>query len=228
MDVYIYGLIDPRDRRIKYVGQTVDFERRHKQHCDEVGDTAKCVWVGELRDRGLSPDIVQLEVATQQAASYKENWWIQVLRANGEELTNTAKPTRDSHDFTHMLIDRVLDDSVERQKFLATGLAAVAALFMLVPFVADWPFGMPWYLSLAVTVSIPLSTFVIVQFWVSVIPMHLYEVPGEVTLRSLWESYRKWENVTDYKTFSTVRNIVVLSVGIPIAILIMILTGGLQ
>ena len=42
--VHIYGLVDPRDRRIKYVGQTVNMSYRLSQHIKEQGSTPKCKW----------------------------------------------------------------------------------------------------------------------------------------------------------------------------------------
>lgn len=67
LKVHIYGLRDPRDGKIRYVGKTasppsfrlqshVDFARRHPENSRPVS-----AWIRELYSWGLKPEIVLLE-----------------------------------------------------------------------------------------------------------------------------------------------------------------------
>jgi len=97
---YIYGLIDPRDGLIHYVGRTVqDVERRLITHLSEskwdgalsIG-TSKSVWLKELTNAGFSPQIVilgQEEIERGlRGLSELELFWIEKLQAEDHPLKN--------------------------------------------------------------------------------------------------------------------------------------------
>lgn len=61
---YIYGLIDPISKEIKYVGQTTNIERRYKQHLfnSKISQKEeKYNWIEDLKSKGLKIEIVILE-----------------------------------------------------------------------------------------------------------------------------------------------------------------------
>lgn len=88
--VFIYGLRDPRDKQIFYVGKTNDPKTRLAEHILEAGDTSKNIWIRSLKLRGLSPELVILEETTEERWSDAEKFWIAVGLADDWPLTNSA------------------------------------------------------------------------------------------------------------------------------------------
>lgn len=89
---YIYGLQDPIDKRIKYVGKSNTPERRLLQHIGTNEDTTKGRWIQSLRSMGKQPSIVILATCEDDQVFYHENWWILMGRRQGWELTNSTTP----------------------------------------------------------------------------------------------------------------------------------------
>jgi hypothetical protein len=87
MTNYIYGLRDPRDGKIKYVGHTRNPRARYAGHVGLPagrGLNAKEQWVKDLRDRGMRPELVILECPDIGAATNKaERKWICAAQADG-------------------------------------------------------------------------------------------------------------------------------------------------
>ena len=78
--VAIYGLIDPRTHRIRYVGKSVHLEQRWRDHVREARydisrRTLKGLWVRDLRAAGLRPDLIVLEECGTDWSS-REKYWI--------------------------------------------------------------------------------------------------------------------------------------------------------
>lgn len=93
----IYGLGDPRTRRIHYVGRTTDLTRRWKQHiyAAKAGRRSrKDDWIRELLALGLEPWPVTIEkVRRCWGSSDRERYWIEKLRQEDEDLnTNVTAP----------------------------------------------------------------------------------------------------------------------------------------
>ncbi len=89
---YIYGLVDPRNRQICYVGQSNDPERRFHQHISTIEETPKGVWIQELRTINALPEFILIDECEDGEAYYLENWWILVGRRQGWPLTNGTNP----------------------------------------------------------------------------------------------------------------------------------------
>lgn len=89
----IYGLFDPRDERLRYVGQTTK-ALRARLACYLVPSSLKehrhvVRWVKGLVDQGLQPDIRRLDVAfDREELDRLERGWIARCRAFGYALTN--------------------------------------------------------------------------------------------------------------------------------------------
>lgn len=78
----IYVLIDPRTDIIKYVGRTTNINARHRDHRSGVdGSIAKRQWAKELRQIGLSPDILVVEQTTAELAKVTEQKWMDHCRS---------------------------------------------------------------------------------------------------------------------------------------------------
>lgn len=96
----IYGLTDPRDDRVRYVGQTVlHLEDRRYQHVFEAVQMAgarsfkspKVLWIQELLRLDYVPEVVVLQqVMHDEDHLVIEREWIAKLRATTPDLTNIA------------------------------------------------------------------------------------------------------------------------------------------
>lgn len=103
MTGYIYALVDPRTSKIRYIGQTINLEQRYRTHCEGAETNPKGIWVSELRDVKLTPTLVVLEeVNERESMSYKEKWWIAVMKKRGCDLLNVASPTRKDVEFSEL------------------------------------------------------------------------------------------------------------------------------
>jgi DNA-binding transcriptional regulator YiaG len=87
---HIYALIDPRDRKPRYVGVSRNVPLRLNQHLvgSRYGRTAKDRWICELRAVGMVPEAVILESTTAADALDRESAWIDRYRTDGLALTN--------------------------------------------------------------------------------------------------------------------------------------------
>lgn len=92
---FVYGLVDPRDGQIRYVGKSSNGVARPRDHtrparvANETGD--KNVWVKELLALSIFPEIVNLETCTPDNLVAAENWNIIYYRSLGFNLTNSVK-----------------------------------------------------------------------------------------------------------------------------------------
>lgn len=91
----IYGLGDPRDGRIRYVGQANRPGHRYAQHwrCTEsfkIGSLGarKKRWLFELGGEGLCPGLAILENCTPERLNERERHWISVYRLADEADLN--------------------------------------------------------------------------------------------------------------------------------------------
>lgn len=99
----IYGLVDPRTSRIRYVGQSIDVDRRFAQHCEFIDSTHKGLWVQELRLAEFTPRVVVLEkVSDVNRLTYCEKWWISLGKKQGWQLLNSANPTTQKASFDEL------------------------------------------------------------------------------------------------------------------------------
>lgn len=90
---YIYALVDPRTREIRYVGKAADPQRRLSGHMrDSVlrryNDKRTC-WLKSLKALGIVPSIVILECVPESDWRACEIKWIAHFRSTGTNLTNT-------------------------------------------------------------------------------------------------------------------------------------------
>ncbi len=84
----VYGLVDPRDGSIFYVGQTSNLIARRAQH--QTGtDQLSGLKVRELRLAGFMPQVVVFERCRNETASLSaEVFWIEMLMGRGAKLLN--------------------------------------------------------------------------------------------------------------------------------------------
>lgn len=86
-EVIIYGLIDPRNNQIRYVGKTIQSLRvRLRNHITDKpkNNTYKYNWIQSLLKDGLEPNIFEIERCRQDTWVEREKHWISKI----ENLTN--------------------------------------------------------------------------------------------------------------------------------------------
>jgi len=91
MTIYIYGLYDPRNGLLRYVGKTNNIRIRHSAHTRENGECYKHNWVKSLISLGLRPEIKVLETienSDDKDWQERERWWIKSSLDSGAPLTN--------------------------------------------------------------------------------------------------------------------------------------------
>lgn len=88
---HIYGLIDPRDGTLRYVGKADKPGRRlqaHLFHAKHNQLTHKARWIKGLLEAGVAPEMTILEIVPLDDWQEAERFWIAYLRAIGCELVN--------------------------------------------------------------------------------------------------------------------------------------------
>jgi hypothetical protein len=90
--VFIYGLHDPRDGQLRYIGASKDLSKRLVLHFCPASlrpDSPKNQWLNELVKAGIRPTVSVIEEATKENWRTRERFWIQHHRERGASLTNT-------------------------------------------------------------------------------------------------------------------------------------------
>ena len=89
-NVYIYGLKDPRDSQIKYIGKTVDIDRRIKEHnqIHRNKKSKKNSWITHLIRNGMQPIMEVLEECEESRWIEREKYWIRYYKELSFDLKN--------------------------------------------------------------------------------------------------------------------------------------------
>jgi len=90
--VYIYALNDPVTGQTRYIGKTIDIQKRLKKHIQNARKE-KChraYWVCSLLDRGLRPEIEMLAQIPEPEWQKWETDYIAYFHSMGFNLTNTT------------------------------------------------------------------------------------------------------------------------------------------
>lgn len=87
--IYIYALVDPRDNRVRYIGKSVNPQKRYKQHCEHKSRLHRSVWIQGILKDGLKPILKILEELPDDANwQQSERDWIAYGKSIGWDLTN--------------------------------------------------------------------------------------------------------------------------------------------
>lgn len=87
--IYIYGLIDPRTDRVRYIGKSIRPMERLANHCNEQSRTWRTNWLRQLSAKGLRPSLVILQELPSGADwQTVERQWIADGKTLGWPLTN--------------------------------------------------------------------------------------------------------------------------------------------
>lgn len=93
---FIYGLVDPRDGRVRYVGKSVRSTYTVLgRHIDgsllshmEGYNTPKCVWIRELHELDLVPTVQVITETSWERINADEAYWIKEYQARYDDLLN--------------------------------------------------------------------------------------------------------------------------------------------
>ena len=94
MTRYIYVLVDPIEKQVRYVGQTKNCRTRIGQH---VSSKTGCLaaWVAELRAVGERPRLIVVDEAKDESAAALEQEWISMLWGRCSLLNRQRYPVYD-------------------------------------------------------------------------------------------------------------------------------------
>ena len=96
--IHIYIIVDPRDSRIFYVGQTQDPKVRWAMHLSEAIHHARGI-ISRKNERFTEifsvfqmPLFVTIEVVSERIADAREVYWYDLLKEAGADLVNGSRP----------------------------------------------------------------------------------------------------------------------------------------
>lgn len=98
--ITIYGLLDPRTAKVRYVGKTNDPKRRLSQHIkgrDDQRMTPVRTWVKALARRGIEPRMIEIELCEPAQWEDRERYWIRYFRDGGHDILNMADGGNQPH-----------------------------------------------------------------------------------------------------------------------------------
>ncbi len=90
----IYILSDPRTKRVRYVGKSVNPHNRLEQHIDEISNSAKGQWIQELRAHGLEPQMTIVDDCPDKIVYALEYEWMTFGKKKKWQLTNSVAPPK--------------------------------------------------------------------------------------------------------------------------------------
>jgi len=89
-EAYIYGISDPRDHIIRYVGKTQNaLEQRLWEHEFQASSVRVEAWLKGLRSAGVKAEMTVLEICLKNRWKLSEEFWIAALSCN-ENLLNIS------------------------------------------------------------------------------------------------------------------------------------------
>lgn len=90
MKVYIYALAHPLTGEIRYIGQTLNLNKRYREHLNirQRPITHKISWIISLHKQNLKPNIIILAETDLENCDALEKYFIKSYTINGYRLTN--------------------------------------------------------------------------------------------------------------------------------------------
>lgn len=90
----IYALVDPRDGQVRYVGRTVDPDKRLEEHWSSKTPlgTDKEAWLWALYEAERFPTMFVIDEVPDHAAKGHEHVWMARMLRASESLVNTTLP----------------------------------------------------------------------------------------------------------------------------------------
>ena len=121
-NVYIYGLKDPRDNQIKYIGKTVDIDRRIKEHnqIHRNKKSKKNSWITHLIRNGMQPIMEVLEECEESRWVERERYWIRYYKELGFDLKNMTLGGEGNNGYVFTTEDRLKQSESQKLRHKTT------------------------------------------------------------------------------------------------------------
>lgn len=105
---YIYGLVDPRNDKIRYIGKAVNPKSRLRGHIYESKDLEvtnyRIKWIRKLTSLGLKPKMIILKVCSSEDFEKYETEYIKLYTEN--KLTNSDENGQGNKNRKREVLDR--------------------------------------------------------------------------------------------------------------------------
>lgn len=92
---YIYALLEPDTKEIRYIGKTIDPEKRLKSHINSANKVDKRYkksyvknWIYSLLLKNKNPEMIIIEEVNNKNWQSREKYWIKFYKDEGCKLTN--------------------------------------------------------------------------------------------------------------------------------------------
>ena len=95
MAITIYGLSDPNNELIRYIGKTINMNKRYRQHiCESLAGKRKSKknsWLNSLLIKGVNPKVHIIDVVSDDNGNYYERSYIKLFKSAGCNLLNMTQ-----------------------------------------------------------------------------------------------------------------------------------------
>lgn len=87
---WVYALIDPRTEQIRYIGKSIQPNKRLKEHISKCNteNTKKSKWIKKLISLGLEPNMKLIKETNANEVAYWEEFYIRHYKDTGSDLLN--------------------------------------------------------------------------------------------------------------------------------------------
>lgn len=102
MRIYIYVLIDPITKKVRYVGKTNNLKKRYRGHLGSAQKKHSYTqrWINKLLNKGVRPIMRVVDEATDETWESRERHWIAALKRQGVKLTNLTEGGEGHHGYS--------------------------------------------------------------------------------------------------------------------------------
>lgn len=86
--VYIYALLEPETKEVRYIGKSVNPKKRFDNHLNIKRKQHCSCWIQSLKIKGLKPIFSIIEETDKENWIKREQYWIAFYKNLGAKLTN--------------------------------------------------------------------------------------------------------------------------------------------
>lgn len=94
MQCFVYALVEPHTRLVRYIGKTTKGSKRYRDHLlasNLKSNTHKNHWIKSLLQTGEQPECHVLEYTQEKRLDETERWWILYAKLSLWPLTNATE-----------------------------------------------------------------------------------------------------------------------------------------
>lgn len=131
MTTFIYGLLDPRNGQLRYIGKSNNPTARRYEHvCASqiAAPTHRNYWIKSLLTDGVKPEMLILEEVSTNDWKKAERWWISYWKFVGSNLVNGTSGGEGLHN-PSVEVRKKIGDSCrgKKRQFTPEHIAKIAA-----------------------------------------------------------------------------------------------------